>query len=70
MIHFEKSIVFYHSTDILKGFPFRMSIMAVLVAICSDYLVGSIQGLVTSWNISKTFIGIVIIPIVGNAAEQ
>jgi len=47
-----------------------MVVIAVLVAICADYLVGSIQGVVTNLNISKTFVGIVLIPIVGNAAEQ
>ncbi|KAG9293256.1 hypothetical protein G9A89_010627 [Geosiphon pyriformis] len=45
-------------------------IITLLVAISADYLVGSIEGLVDDWNISKTFVGIMLIPIVGNAAEH
>ncbi len=53
-----------------QQFSCRMSVTTVLVAICADYLVGRITGLVKSWNLSTTFVGIVLIPIVGNAAEQ
>lgn len=42
----------------------------VLVAICADYLVDSIDDVVESLQISKTFIGLILIPIVGNAAEH
>ncbi len=42
----------------------------VLVAVCAEYLVGSIDDLVTTAGISKTFIGLILIPIVGNAAEH
>lgn len=45
-------------------------VVTVLVAICADYLVGSIDDLVESANISKAFIGLILIPIVGNAAEH
>ncbi|CAG8575630.1 6820_t:CDS:2, partial [Ambispora leptoticha] len=45
-------------------------IISIIVSITADYLVGSIEGLVESWNISRTFVGIVLIPIVGNAAEH
>lgn len=45
-------------------------VTTVLVAICADYLVGSIDDLVESANISKAFIGLILIPIVGNAAEH
>ncbi|RDA90066.1 hypothetical protein CP533_2914 [Ophiocordyceps camponoti-saundersi (nom. inval.)] len=45
-------------------------ITTVLVAICAQYLVGSIDAIVATENISKTFIGLILIPIVGNAAEH
>lgn len=44
--------------------------VTILVAICADYLVGSIDSIVQTTGISKTFIGLVLIPIVGNAAEH
>ncbi|KAM0251519.1 hypothetical protein ACHAQJ_008141 [Trichoderma viride] len=45
-------------------------VVTILVAICADYLVGTIDDLVESANISKAFIGLILIPIVGNAAEH
>lgn len=45
-------------------------VTTILVAICADYLVGSIDEIVESTNISKAFIGLILIPIVGNAAEH
>lgn len=45
-------------------------IVTVLVAVCAEYLVGSIEGIVEKTGMSKTFIGFVLIPIVGNAAEH
>lgn len=45
-------------------------IVTLLVAVCADYLVGSIDSIVEKAHISKTFIGLILIPIVGNAAEH
>merc|ERR1711988_443856 len=45
-------------------------VTTILVAVCADYLVGSIDHIVESANISKAFIGLILIPIVGNAAEH
>lgn len=45
-------------------------VTTILVAICADYLVDSIDEVVDSLHISKTFIGLILIPIVGNAAEH
>ncbi|OGE51650.1 hypothetical protein PENARI_c012G05549 [Penicillium arizonense] len=45
-------------------------VVTILVAICADYLVGSIDSIVQKTGMSKTFIGLVLIPIVGNAAEH
>ncbi|KAJ2906677.1 Vacuolar calcium ion transporter [Zalerion maritima] len=42
----------------------------VVVAIAAEYLVGSIDSIVETAHISKNFIGLILIPIVGNAAEH
>lgn len=39
------------------------------VTVCSDNLVDSVDGVVESLNISRPFIGLIIVPIVGNAGE-
>ena len=45
-------------------------VVTVLVAVCAEYLVDSIAEVVKTVHISKTFIGLILIPIVGNAAEH
>mmetsp|Transcript_27689 Transcript_27689/g.33687 ORF Transcript_27689/g.33687 Transcript_27689/m.33687 type:complete len:484 (+) Transcript_27689:230-1681(+) len=45
-------------------------IVALLVAIFSDYLVESIDGYVNESGVSRTFVGIVLLPIIGNAVEH
>ena len=42
----------------------------VAIAICAEYLVGSIDDLVGTLGISKEFVGLIVLPIVGNAPEQ
>ncbi|KAG0051679.1 hypothetical protein BGZ83_003470 [Gryganskiella cystojenkinii] len=44
--------------------------VTVVVAVSADFLVGSIQGLSQAWGISNVFIGLILLPIVGNAAEH
>ncbi|KAK0657704.1 Sodium/calcium exchanger protein-domain-containing protein [Cercophora newfieldiana] len=41
-----------------------------LVAVCAEFMVDSINGLVESNSIGEIFIGLIILPIVGNAAEH
>ncbi|KAL1957437.1 hypothetical protein VTO42DRAFT_6005 [Malbranchea cinnamomea] len=45
-------------------------IVTVAVSVCAEFLVSSIDSIVESTSMSKTFIGIILIPIVGNAAEH
>ena len=45
-------------------------LVTVLVAVCAEFLVDSIDSIVQTAHISKTFIGLVLLPIVGNAAEH
>jgi Ca2+:H+ antiporter len=45
-------------------------IVTIAVAVCAEYLVDSIDSLVQTAHISKTFVGLILLPIVGNAAEH
>ncbi|KAF9095138.1 hypothetical protein BGX29_008413 [Mortierella sp. GBA35] len=45
-------------------------VVTLVVAYCAEFLVDSIEGLSESWHISPTFIGLILLPIVGNAAEH
>jgi Ca2+:H+ antiporter len=49
---------------------FTLAGITVLVAVCSEYLVDSIDGITHAWGISETFAGMILLPIVGNAAEH
>merc|ERR1719424_1763620 len=42
----------------------------VCVGICSEYLVQSIEGVTEEIGVPKAFIGVILLPIVGNAAEH
>lgn len=45
-------------------------ISTALVGICAEFLVDSINELVEIAHLSKTFVGLILLPIVGNAAEH
>ncbi|KAI1259966.1 Sodium/calcium exchanger protein-domain-containing protein [Xylariaceae sp. FL1019] len=45
-------------------------ITTALVAVCAEFLVDSIEAVVESSSIKEIFIGLIILPIVGNAAEH
>ncbi len=49
---------------------FVLVVVTIAVAVCAEYLVDSIDALVQTAHISKTFIGLILLPIVGNAAEH
>ncbi|CAI7644710.1 unnamed protein product [Penicillium crustosum] len=53
--------------------PWSASIVLILatlgVTICSDRLVDSVDGFVDKWHVSRAFIGLIVVPIVGNAGE-
>jgi Ca2+:H+ antiporter len=42
----------------------------VLVGVTSEWLVDSLDGFTSNYNVSKTFVGLVLLPIVSNAAEH
>ncbi len=45
-------------------------VTTLIISVCADHMVESIDALVATGKISKTFIGLILIPIVGNAAEH
>lgn len=45
-------------------------IVTALVAVTADWLVGSIDGLTDSGHIKKEWVGLILLPIVSNAAEH
>ncbi|KXG47766.1 Sodium/calcium exchanger membrane region [Penicillium griseofulvum] len=53
--------------------PWPASIILILatlgVTLCSDRLVNSVDGFVDKWHVSRAFIGLIVVPIVGNAGE-
>lgn len=44
-------------------------IISMMIALCAEYLVGTIDEVGHILNINRTFIGIVVLPVVGNSAE-
>ncbi|KAK1398250.1 Vacuolar cation/proton exchanger [Heracleum sosnowskyi] len=44
--------------------------MTIVIAVLSEYVVGTIEEASASWGISVSFISIILLPIVGNAAEH
>ncbi|CAO2183749.1 unnamed protein product [Urochloa humidicola] len=49
---------------------FWLAFKTVLIAILSEYVVGTIEPTSQSWGLSVSFISIILLPIVGNAAEH
>jgi len=47
-----------------------LGVVTIFVAVCSEFLVSSIEGITVAWGISETFAGMILLPIVGNAAEH
>lgn len=41
-----------------------------LVAVCAEFMVDAIPGMIASSPVSQAFIGLIVLPIVGNAAEH
>ncbi|KAJ1674083.1 hypothetical protein EV182_003998 [Spiromyces aspiralis] len=47
-----------------------LAVVTIITAFCAEYLVDSIDDLTVQWNLSKSFVGLILLPIVGNAAEH
>ncbi|OMO84320.1 Calcium/proton exchanger [Corchorus capsularis] len=60
----EKAVIGFWS-----GFSWLVG-MTLIIALLSEYVVGTIESASETWGISISFISIILIPIVGNAAEH
>ena len=49
---------------------FVLVLSTIGVSFCSDYLVDSVDGSVEALGVSRAFIGLILVPIVGNAGEM
>uniref|UniRef100_J3L108 Vacuolar cation/proton exchanger n=1 Tax=Oryza brachyantha TaxID=4533 RepID=J3L108_ORYBR len=49
---------------------FWLVVMTVVISVLSEYVVGTIEPTSQSWDLSVSFISIILLPIVGNAAEH
>jgi len=54
----------------VMGALVTLGISTTLVAFCSEFMVSSIDGLTKNGAVSTTFVGLILLPIVGNAAEH
>lgn len=52
------------------GALITLAFSTTLVAFCSEFMVDSIDGLTATGGVSTTFVGLILLPIVGNAAEH
>ena len=49
---------------------FTLAISTAFVALCAEYMVDSIDAITDGDKVSRTFVGLILLPIVGNAAEH
>ena len=49
---------------------FTLAASTALVAICAEFMVDSINAITATGAVSRTFVGLILLPIVGNAAEH
>lgn len=47
-----------------------LAISTAFVALCAEYMVDSIDAITEGGSVSRTFVGLILLPIVGNAAEH
>ncbi|KAL7466709.1 hypothetical protein ACHAXS_006997 [Conticribra weissflogii] len=67
--------LFEGDDDVMALIPFHWALIGLLlitaiVTILSEYLVGSIDGFCEQFHIGRSFVGVIILPIVGNAVEH
>ena len=49
---------------------FTLAASTALVALCAEFMVDSINAITQNGAVSRTFVGLILLPIVGNAAEH
>ena len=45
-------------------------VVTIITSFCADYLVGTIDTVAQEWHLPKSFIGLILLPLVANAAEH
>lgn len=54
----------------LSGALFSLTLVTITVAICSEFLTGALEEVSKSSGINEAFLGLIVLPIAGNAAEH
>lgn len=49
---------------------FALLVITIITSFCADYLVGTIDTVAQEWHLPKSFIGLILLPLVANAAEH
>ncbi len=67
--------LFEGEDDTVALIPFHWALIGLItitamVAILSEWLVGSIDGFCVTFNLGKSFVGVIVLPVVGNAVEH
>lgn len=67
--------LFEGDDDVVALIPFKWALIGLvlitaIVTVLSEFLVGSIDGFCEEFNIGKSFVGVIILPVVGNAVEH
>mmetsp|Transcript_16195 Transcript_16195/g.46884 ORF Transcript_16195/g.46884 Transcript_16195/m.46884 type:complete len:416 (+) Transcript_16195:32-1279(+) len=47
-----------------------LGIATVTTSFATDYLIDALKGTIDKWKVSREFVGIILLPIIGNAAEH
>ena len=67
--------LFEGEDDTVALIPFHWALIGLItitamVTILSEWLVGSIDGFCETFNLGKSFVGVIVLPVVGNAVEH
>merc|ERR1712070_396319 len=52
------------------GAIFWLAVITVFISLLSEYMVDALEGAAENWGVPDLFLGTIVIPIVGNAAEH
>jgi Ca2+:H+ antiporter len=67
--------LFEGDDDVVALIPFSWALLGLvvitaIVTVLSEWLVGSIDGFCEEFSLGRSFVGVIILPIVGNAVEH
>lgn len=58
------------ATMTVKSSTFLLLFATLATTLCSHFVVACIEGVVDQWGVSQAFIGVVLLPVIGNACEH